>query len=151
MNVKTCPENQGLPAEIIPAVLTRIGYYRDTLPQLIISIPKKAAGSLPFRDDRREEIPLVIAGESYRAGMRSTERAATIQISPDLIDAGGEKVRLADLIFRHGFDRAVCLELVFSDGVLYCFKGTEQQSIFHQKSGRLPVRRKSRRMIVCVQ
>ena len=83
---------QGLPQQMVmPAVLqgtvTRIGYYRDTLPKLVITVKKNDSMAIPFRDGERVPIPFVINGECFTAGIRTTNRSATVMISPDLNDA----------------------------------------------------------------
>lgn len=87
----------------LSATITRVGYYRDTLPLLIISIRKEAADCLPYAIGKRIPIPFTLSGETFTAGIRTTLRSPTVMICPDLTDAAGEPIRLVDLLLMHGF------------------------------------------------
>jgi hypothetical protein len=90
-----------LPATITGKV-TKIGYYFDALPKLIIAFRKEDAGLLPYRTGERVVIPLAIDGERFKAGIRTTARSATVMLCPDLVDATGDTVRLIDVLFSQG-------------------------------------------------
>ena len=92
-----------LPA-LMPGTVTRIGYYRDSLPKLVITVKKSDSSALPFRDGERVPMPFIINGECYTAGIRSTNRSATVMISPDLNDADCNSVRLTDLLYNLGWN-----------------------------------------------
>jgi len=92
-----------LPA-VMPGTVTRIGYYRDSLPKLVITVKKSDSTALPFRDGERVSMPFIINGECYTAGIRSTNRSATVMISPDLNDADCNPVRLTDLLYYLGWN-----------------------------------------------
>lgn len=92
-----------LPAVIIGTV-TRIGYYGDSLPKLVITVKKDDSLPIPFRDGERVPIPFVIKGECFTAGIRTTNRSATVMISPDLNDSDCNPVRLTDLLYDFGWN-----------------------------------------------
>ena len=107
-----------LPA-VMPGTVTRIGYYRDSLPKLVITVKKSDSTALPFRDGERVPMPFIINGECYTAGIRSTNRSATVMISPDLNDADCNPVRLTDLLYNLGWGgKQSRIELSVQDGVI---------------------------------
>ena len=107
-----------LPA-VMPGTVTRIGYYRDSLPKLVITVKKSDSTALPFRDGERVPMPFIINGECYTAGIRSTNRSATVMISPDLNDADCNPVRLTDLLYNLGWvGKQSRIELRVQDGVI---------------------------------
>ncbi|WP_243373252.1 hypothetical protein [Geotalea sp. SG265] len=110
-----------LPATLICKV-AKVGYYRDTLPLLIINIKKEdALPHLPFKTGERIAIPFVVNGRTYTAGLRATARSSTAMICSDLMDADLNSARLVDLLFSVGWtDRTPSLELTVSDGRIYC-------------------------------
>ena len=91
-----------LPA-VMPGTVTRIGYYRDSLPKLVITVKKSDSSALPFRDGERVPMPFIINGECFTAGIRSTQCSTTVMISPDLNDADCNPVRLTDLLYNLGW------------------------------------------------
>ena len=104
---------------VVPGTITRIGYYHDGLPKLIIAMKKSHWATLPFRDGERVPMPFIINGASFTAGIRSTQRSATVMISPDLNDADSNPVRLTDLLYAHGWDRKQTrIELRVQDGTI---------------------------------
>jgi hypothetical protein len=111
---------------VLPVVLlgtvTRVGYYRDTLPQLIITVRKEEAMAMPFRDGVRVPVPFVINGKRFTAGIRTTNRSATVMICSDLNDAEHNPVRLADLLYGLGWnEKNSRVELTVEDGVISCY------------------------------
>ena len=107
-----------LPA-VVPGTVTRIGYYGDSLPKLVITVKKSHWAALPFRDGERVPMPFIINGERFSAGIRSTQRSATVMISPDLNDADCNPVRLADLLFNLGWGgKQTRIELRIQDGAI---------------------------------
>ena len=111
---------------VLPAVLvgtvTRVGYYRDTLPQLIITVRKEEAMAIPFRNRERVPVPFVINGKRFAAGIRTTNRSATVMICPDLNDAERNPARLTDLLYDLGWnEKKSRVELTIEDGVINCF------------------------------
>ena len=107
-----------LPA-VMPGTVTRIGYYCDSLPKLVITVKKSDSTALPFRDGERVPMPFIINGECYTAGIRSTNRSATVMISPDLNDADCNPVRLTDLLYNLGWvGKQSRIELRVQDGVI---------------------------------
>jgi hypothetical protein len=98
-------------SSIICGRVTRIGYYRDTLPLLVISILKREAALLPWQDGERVPVPLSMNGEIYLAGIRSTLRSTRITISPDLVDRSGNSIRLTDLLLQHNIQQRATVAL----------------------------------------
>jgi hypothetical protein len=144
MNITACIYHKSNPVVIdtLPGIITRVGYYRDTLPLMLITIPKRLAGSLKYRDGERVTMPLVVDGERYLAGIRTTTHSETLQVCPDLVDSEGKKVRLADIIFKHRLDSSHIVNLNVIDSVLYCTRGSEQQIQQFQKLGWIGFQRK---------
>jgi len=111
--------------QVLPAVLlgtvTRVGYYQDTLPKLIITVRKEDFKSIQLREGVRLTVPFVINGNRFIAGVRTTNRSATVMICPDLIDADQNVVRLTDLLYHHGGDiKKSRVELVIEGGAINC-------------------------------
>ena len=119
--MQTMQHRKVSPATLLGTV-TRIGYYRDTLPKLIITVKKNDSLAIPFRDGERIPFPFVINGKCFTAGIRTTNRSATVMISPDLDDAEQNPVRLADLLYDCGWDEKISrVELTVEDGAINCF------------------------------
>lgn len=91
--------------------VTKIGYYSDTLPKLVITIPKSNASELPLRERERMNLPLAMNGETYHAGIRTTTKAKTLTICPDLLDATGNEIRLTDLLLRDNIQQKATVVL----------------------------------------
>ena len=107
---------------VLLGTVTRIGYYRDTLPKLVITVKKDDSMGIPFRNGERVPIPFVINGECFTAGIRTTKRSATVMISPDLNDAECNPVRLTDLLYDLGWDaKRSRIELRVESGAINCF------------------------------
>jgi len=121
LTMQTMQPRKVLQATLLGTV-TRIGYYRDTLPKLVITVKKKDSMGIPFRDGERIPFPFVINGKCFTAGIRTTNRSATVMISPDLNDAEQNSVRLTDLLFYFGWDEKISrVELTVEDGAINCF------------------------------
>lgn len=102
--------------------VTRIGYYSDTLPKLVITVKKNDSLAIPFRDGERIPVPFAINGKCFIAGIRTTTRSATVMISPDLNDSEQNPVRLTDLLYNCGWDdKRSRVELTIEDGIINCF------------------------------
>lgn len=111
-----------VPPTILLGTVIRIGYYRDTLPKLVIIVKKTDASVIPFRDGERVAIPFRINGECFTAGVRTTHRSATVMISPDLNDAECNPVRLTDLLYGLGWDgKKSRIELRVEAGLIACY------------------------------
>lgn len=111
--------------KVLPAILlgtvTRIGYYRDTLPKLIITVKKEAVMDIPLREGERLPVPFVINGKQFTAGVRTTKRSPTVMICPDLNDSEQNFFRLTDLLYCHGgIMKNSRIELVIENGVINC-------------------------------
>ncbi|GAB7027768.1 hypothetical protein [Geotalea toluenoxydans] len=101
--------------------VAKVGFYRDTLPLLIINIKKEDAGPLPYREGERVSIPFVVNGLPYIAGLRATTRSTTVMICSDLLDAQLNSVRLVDVLFGLGWShREPALELTVRSGAVCC-------------------------------
>jgi hypothetical protein len=111
--------SRSLLSAVMPGTVTRIGYYRDSLPKLVITVKKNDSTAIPFRDGERVPMPFIINGECFTAGIRSTNRSATVMISPDLNDAESNPVRLTDLLYDCGWNgKNSHIELRIEDGAI---------------------------------
>ena len=119
--MQTLPHRKESPATLL-GTITRIGYYRDALPKLVITLKKNDSLGMPFRDGERIPVSFVINGRCFTAGIRTTNRSATVMISPDLNDSEQQPVRLTDLLYDFGRDKINSrVELTIKDGVINCF------------------------------
>jgi hypothetical protein len=107
------------PAPLLVGTVTRIGYYGDTLPKLIITVKKGEVAGIPFREGERISLPFVIRGQTYTAGVRTTQRSTTVMVCPDLSDAAGSPARLTDVLFSQGITQTR-LALLIDNGAIYC-------------------------------
>lgn len=99
--------------------VTRIGFYRDTLPKLVITVPKNATGGLSICDGERVDLQLSMNGEAYHAGIRTTSKAKTLTICPDLRDKAGNEIRLTDLLLRHNIQQKDTVAITIDvDGIV---------------------------------
>lgn len=92
-----------MPTNIILGTVVKLGSYKDSVPLLAINVRKQDATVLPHRAGERLPIAFVVAGEPYIAGVRTATDSTAIMICSDLADKCLEKVRMADLLFRHGW------------------------------------------------
>jgi len=90
---------------LINGRVTKVGYYGDTLPKLVITIPKCANGELSICDGERVNLLLSMNGETYQAGIRTTAKAKVFTICPDLLNSTGGDVRLTDLLLWHNIQQ----------------------------------------------
>lgn len=112
-------EDQAVVSAVLIGTVTRIGYYRDSLPKLVITVKKNDSMAIPFRNGERVPMPFIINGECFTAGIRSTNRSATVMISPDLNDSESNPVRLTDLLYNLGWnDKSSRIELRIENGVI---------------------------------
>lgn len=110
-----------LPTTTVLGKIAKVGYYRDTLPLMIITIKKEDAGCFPYREGDRISVPFVIDGQLYIAGIRTTARSATIMICSDLMDKELNTVRLADLLLsQRRAGNVSVLELKVENGIIHC-------------------------------
>jgi hypothetical protein len=119
--------SKGLHQPVLPQACTlmgkvaKVGFYRDTLPLLIITIKKELAQCLPYQEGERVSIPFVVNGQPYIAGLRATVRSTTVMFCSDLLDAELQTVRLVDLLFSLGWSHKDSnLELTLRNGTVYC-------------------------------
>jgi hypothetical protein len=112
-------EQQTLPSSVMLGTVTRVGYYGDTLPKLVITVKKNDSLPIPFQDGERVPFPFIVNGKCFTAGIRTTNRSATVMISPDLNDTDSNPVRLTDLLYDLGWvDKKSRIQLRIEDGVL---------------------------------
>ena len=105
----------------IAGKVAKVGFYRDTLPLLIINIKKEDAGTLPYHVGERVSIPFVVNGQPYIAGLRATARSATVMICSDLLDEDLNPVRLVDVLFSLGWThKESTLELTIRNQMICC-------------------------------
>jgi len=88
---------------IVKGSITNAGYYRDCIPTLIISVQKTVAQSIPYRNNERVPVHLIIGGTRFNAGIRCGANTPYIKISADLTSEDGKPVRLVDVLFQHGY------------------------------------------------
>jgi hypothetical protein len=79
--------------------------YVDGLERLEIHVKKDEGQELPNQDGQRVPITLVIEGQSYRAGLRSTSECSYIWVSPNLIDENNQEVKLAHILHEVGVQK----------------------------------------------
>lgn len=109
-----------LPSAVLGTV-TCVGYYRDTMPQLIITVKKQEARAIPFREGERVPVPFIIKGDRFVAGIRTTIRSATVMICPDLSSGEEATVRLVDLLAAQGWNsKKSRLVLTVVGGAIVC-------------------------------
>jgi len=112
-------EQQTVRSSVMQGIVTRIGYYRDSLPKLVITFKKNGSLPIPYQDGERVSIPFVVKGKCFTAGIRTTNHSATVMISPDLNDAESNPVRLTDLLYDCGWNgKNSQIELRIEDGAI---------------------------------
>jgi hypothetical protein len=87
-------------------------YYKDRVERQEIHVEKQEAQGLPITLGCRVLITLVINGERFAAGLRSTRRCKVVWICPNMTDSQGGAVRLADALEEAGFKKNQRVELV---------------------------------------
>lgn len=90
------------PPLFLDGTVTRIGYYNDTLPKLVISFPKVAGDFSWLSPGERHPVTLKTVDNQYTAALRTTLKSSTVAISPDLIEISGRQVRLVDILAPMG-------------------------------------------------
>ena len=90
------------PPLFIDGTVTRVGYYNDTLPKLVISIPKVADYFSWISPGERHPVILRTLGNQYSAALRTTLKASTVTVSPDLMETSGRQIRLVDILAPMG-------------------------------------------------
>ncbi len=98
----TSGRRESAPPALLQSTVTRIGYYSDTLPKLIITIGKKGLEPLSISPGVRHPVTLYINGDEYHAALRTTLRSPTVMICPDLIGQSGETIRLVEVLAEQG-------------------------------------------------
>jgi hypothetical protein len=88
--------------------------YVDGLEHLSVLVVNTEAQGLPFAEKQRIPITLNISGNKYQAGIRSRPNYRYVWISPDLIDAEGEKTDLSHVFSKTGFEKNQKVELKVS-------------------------------------
>lgn len=79
--------------------------YSDGLERKEIWINKKDAIMLPYQEDLRIPIDLVIGNKTYTAGLRTTPAQQVVAICPDLRDNKRNKISLAHALNIFGFSK----------------------------------------------
>ncbi len=104
-------------ARQIQAKVTGLGpervYRQDGLEKMQITVQKEHAAGLPFCNNERVNINLLVDGHPYQAGLR-THPYEAVWISPGLIDCeSSRRTTLARVLTDHGFttDEPVVLEV----------------------------------------
>lgn len=89
--------------------------YADGFERLEIHVKKDESQGLPHQEGQRVLITLVINGQSYEAGLRSTSDCPYVWVSPDLIDANGQATKLAHVLHQAGMQKNQEVELEASN------------------------------------
>jgi hypothetical protein len=86
--------------------------YKDGTEQLELAVYDEDWQALPIRLGERVPITLVVGGQRYKAGLRSTTRAGA-WISPDLLDNAKRPTKLAYVLPKSGYEKnqSVMLEV----------------------------------------
>ncbi len=79
-----------------------------------IWIDKTVASGVPYSEGERVAVQLVISGQTCQAGLRATRHTEYVWNCPDLLDANGDSVHLANVLGQHGFqkNKRVYLEVI---------------------------------------
>jgi hypothetical protein len=93
--------------------------YTDGVERQEIWINKKDACSLPYKNRMRIPIKLHIGGESFDAGIRSTEDTKYVWICPDMRDNRNKKIYLAHVLGKKGFSKNQKIVLEVNDENIY--------------------------------
>jgi hypothetical protein len=96
----------------IAGKVTSIGFYRDSLPKLVIVMPSENISE--WQPGKRIPIKLEHAGACYNAGVRVDAKGTKATISPDLTDCNDQPVRLCDLLLAHNITRRMTVRLKLS-------------------------------------
>ena len=88
-------------------------YVADGLERQEIWITKKHAGALPYQENVRVKIKLIIGDQSYTAGLRTTPEQDVVAICPNLRNSKNRKTTLARVLADNGFikNQRVILEV----------------------------------------
>lgn len=119
----SCRRGEAPPAAQLVGTVTRIGYYGDTLPKLIITVKKTDVTGMLFVDGERLSLPFIIRDKTYVAGVRTTQRSATVMVCPDLLDTAGTSARLTDVLFSQGVTQSRLALRVTDDAIYCCLNG----------------------------
>lgn len=98
---------------MIKGKIYKNGFYTGGVPILIIVIDKEDKPSIPYKNGERVSVSLDIQGIIYTAGIRTTEKMKFIKICPDLLDAKGNKKRLADILLDNDYYLNQEIELLY--------------------------------------
>lgn len=99
----------------VPGKIKNSGFYKDCVPVMTIAISKEFCGLVPHTFGERKEVPFIVDGVEYQAGVRATEKMIYLKICQDLIGKDGKMVRLADLLRGHGLTTTDSVTLRVTD------------------------------------
>lgn len=94
--------------------VNQVGYYGDCIPTLVILFAKDDNSKALFPSGERLEMTLVVEGERYRAGLRTTDKMRDVKICPDLLDTEGRELRFADILLKMGLVQKNKVQLVLN-------------------------------------
>ena len=90
-----------MPELVEARVASTSQHYADGIERVTLDVRLGEAAGLPIPAKGEEQpIDLVLDSTSYAANLRVA--GSYVYVCADLSDAGGEKVRLADVLFEHG-------------------------------------------------
>ena len=80
-------------------------FYADGQERMEIWVHKNKSQGLPFVEGTRVPITLILNGQHYEAGLRSTKSWDVVWICPDLINEYGKSVKLAHVLIDNCFQK----------------------------------------------
>ena len=88
----------------IPGSIMNAGFYKDSIPVMVIRISKEYLDKIPHTIGERKNFTFIVGDKRYKAGIRTTEKMNYLKFCPDLVGESGENIRLADLFLHRGFN-----------------------------------------------
>ncbi len=80
-------------------------FYADGKEIFEIWVLKNKSQGLPFVEGSRVPIALILNGQQFEAGLRSTKNCEYVWICPDLVNDGGKPQKLAHVLNDNGFQK----------------------------------------------
>jgi hypothetical protein len=89
-------------------------HYVSDLERMEIHVKAEDAGALNPVFGHRVPFSLEIGKETYQAGLRATERNSYVWICPDLTNSRHERLKLAEVLTEHRFQKNQPVTLSFN-------------------------------------
>ncbi len=86
--------------------------YSDGVPAFEIDVYLDDENEFPLKVDERVPVKLKIVSEEFVAGIRYTENAGA-WMSPDTYNNRNEKIRLSEILLKHGFKKNESIKLEY--------------------------------------